>query len=140
LKSALVIGLFLFGGQCFASSMTSGSNAGTDTDDLSPAVDALPGNADALPDPNSVDSTLQLSDGQTISVTPGSGTLTITYSGVPGLQQGTNLTVNGSVTNNGTFAANYHDSPGVAGRSMSPEASQTTAACSLIRITTRLTS
>ena len=59
------------------------------------------GTANGLAKLNSVEGTLVVGNGQTLTDTPGSGTLTISSSGVLDLEEGSSMTVSGNLTNSG---------------------------------------
>src|ERR1700683_391855 len=54
----------------------------------------------------SIEGTLELYNGQTTTVTPGSGTLTVSSSGLLDLESSTTLTVNGNLSNSGIVETN----------------------------------
>ncbi len=67
------------------------------------------GTANGLAKLNSVEGTLVIGNGQTLADTPGSGTLTISSSGVLDLEEGSSMTVSGNLTNSGVLESNIRD-------------------------------
>jgi len=67
------------------------------------------GSASALAKLGSIEGVLDLENGQSTTLTPGSGTLTVSSSGTYDVQRATNVTVSGNLTNSGTVSTNRFD-------------------------------